>query len=88
MGRCALRKIFKLVMTNNQTRMLCAHPHTRHARVAIGIDKINVPSNKNVLIIRAPRGENEGAQDYNLNCNRCGARNTLKRNLQSLTSDL
>ena len=88
MGRCALRKIFELVMTNNQTRMLCAHPHTRHARVAIGISKISVPPNKNVLIIRAARGENEGAQDYNLNRNRCGVRNTLKRNLQSLNCDL
>src|SRR4029077_9644089 len=79
MGGCALRKIFELVMTNNQTWMLCAHPHTRHARVTIGIGKINVRSNKNVLIIRAPRGENEGTQNYNLNCSSGVTRGLLHR---------
>src|ERR1700720_3140336 len=81
MGRCALRKIFELVMTNNQTRMLCAHPHTRHARVAIGIGKIRVWSNKNVLIIRAACGENEGAQNCDLNCSSGVTRSWLHRSI-------
>src|SRR5438445_13191171 len=79
MRRCASRKIFELVMTNNQPRMLRAHPDTRHARVAIGIGEISVPSNKNVLIIRAARAENQGAQDYNLNCGSGVTRGCLHR---------
>ena len=59
MGSYSLGKIFKVMMTDDQSGIFLAHPHPSHPRVAIRVRKINVPCDKNVLIIRAPGRENE-----------------------------
>jgi hypothetical protein len=43
------------MMPDDQPRLFPDHPGTRHARVTIRIDEVNIPRDKNVLIIRAPR---------------------------------
>ena len=71
--RCrSLREIFKIVMTHDQSRMLRAHPDARHPRVTIRVCEINIPRDKNVRIIGAPRCENQRAQDRNFNCDQRG----------------
>jgi hypothetical protein len=52
------------MMAHDHTQPGGAHPHTCHARVAIGIHEINIPANKNVLIIRAARCEDQRAENY------------------------
>jgi hypothetical protein len=59
---CARWKILEIVMAHDQSRMLGAHPHSRHPRVAIRVGKINIPGDDNVVIIGASRGQNERAQ--------------------------
>jgi hypothetical protein len=44
------------MMPDDQPRVFPDHLGARHARVTIRIDEVNIPSDKNVLIIRAPRG--------------------------------
>src|SRR2546430_3210117 len=46
--------------------MLRAHSRARHARIAIGIGEINIPSEKDILIIRAARRQDQRTQDYKL----------------------
>ena len=53
--RRPLRKILKRMMPDDQPRLFADHLRTRHARVTIRIDEVNIPGDKNVLIIRAPR---------------------------------
>src|SRR2546423_486664 len=54
MRSCSLRKILKRMMPHDQPRLCLAHLHARHPRITIRINKVNVPCDKNVLIIRAP----------------------------------
>ena len=42
------------MMPDDQPRLFPDHLRTRHARVTIRIDEVNIPGDKNVLIIRAP----------------------------------
>src|SRR6267143_1749837 len=51
------------MMPNNQPEMFGAHSDARHPRVAIGVGEINISVDENVPIIRAPRCQNECAQD-------------------------
>ena len=64
---CSLRKIFKRMVPQDEPRMLKAHSRARHARIAIGVGKINVAVNENVLMIRAARHENERGKQNDLN---------------------
>jgi hypothetical protein len=43
------------MMPDDQPRLFPDHLDTCHARVTIRIDEVNIPSDKNVLMIRAPR---------------------------------
>jgi hypothetical protein len=63
-----LREILKVVMPHDQSRRFMAHPHARHARVTIRIDKVNVSGNENVLIIRAARCQDQRAEKRDFNC--------------------
>src|SRR5438270_191963 len=47
------------MMTDDQSRIFLADPYPSHPRVTIRIGEINVPCDKNVLIIRAPGRKNE-----------------------------
>jgi hypothetical protein len=46
--------------------MLQAHSHARHSRVTIGICEIDVSRDKNILIIRAARRQDQHAKDCDL----------------------
>jgi len=59
-----LREILKIMMAEDQSRLCRAHPHARHARVTIRINEVNVPGDKDVLIIRAARCEDQRAENY------------------------
>jgi len=43
------------MMPDDEPRLFGDHLRTRHARVAIRIGEVNIPSDKNVLIIRTAR---------------------------------
>jgi hypothetical protein len=43
------------MMPDDQPRLRLDHLGARHARVTIRIDEVNIPGDKNLLIIRAPR---------------------------------
>ena len=49
-------------MPHDQPRRCMAHPHARHPRVTIGIDEVNVPGDKNILIIRAACCQDQRAE--------------------------
>ena len=53
-------------MTHDPLGMFGADSHARHPRVAIGVAEINISVDENVPIIRAPRCQNECAQDRDL----------------------
>src|ERR1700731_1497115 len=65
MRHSARRKILERMMPNDESGMLQAHSGAGHARIAIGVGKINLAVNKNVLMIRAARRENEHAENNN-----------------------
>src|SRR5262249_40747018 len=50
------------MMPDDQPRLLRAHPHACHPRVAIGINKVNIPGDEDVLVVRAARCQDENAQ--------------------------
>ena len=54
------------MMPDDQPRIFPDHLGTRHARVTIRIDEVNIPSDKNVLIIRAARRQNQRAEKRDL----------------------
>jgi uncharacterized protein YpiB (UPF0302 family) len=64
-----LRKILKRMMTDDQPRVFPDHLGTRHARVTIRIHEVNIPSDKNVVIIRAARRQNQRAEKRDLKNN-------------------
>ena len=80
---CSLREVFEIVMTHDQSRTLRAHPDARHPRVTIRVCEINIPRDKNVRVIGAPRRENQRAQDRNFNCESTEVRRASKRDVQS-----
>src|SRR6266550_6941275 len=64
-----LRKILKPMMPDDQPRLFADHPGTRHARVTIRIDEVNISGDKNVLKIRAARRQNHRAEKRDLKNN-------------------
>ena len=60
--RRPLWKILKRMMPNDQPRPFRAQPHARHSRVAIRIHEVNVPGDKNILVIRAPCRQDQSAE--------------------------
>ena len=54
------------MMPDDQPRLFPDHLGTRHARVTIRIHEVNIPSDKNVLIIRAARRQNHRAEKRDL----------------------
>ena len=57
------------MMPDDQPRLFPDHLDTRHARVAIPIDEVNIPGDKNVLIIRAARRNDERGENCDFdNC--------------------
>jgi len=59
---CCLRIIFENVVTRDQTGMVIGHPDARHPRVAIRIGELNISGDKNALIIRTQRRQNQRAK--------------------------
>ena len=72
-------KIFKLMMTDNQSRMLYAEPNAHHPRVTIRVREINIPGDKNFLIIRTSWRQNEHAQDRDLDNPQSDATDSLHK---------
>ncbi len=64
MRRCALREILEIVMANNQSGMFGAHARAHHPGVAIGVGVVNISADKDILIIRTARPQNQRSQDY------------------------
>ena len=64
---CSLWKILKSMMPHDEPGLCIAHLHARHPRVTIRIDKINVTGDKNILIIRAARCQNQRTENYDFN---------------------
>ena len=58
-----LWKVLKRMMPHDQSRIRIHHLHARHPRVTIGIDEVNIARDKDVLIIRASRCENQRAEN-------------------------
>ena len=54
------------MMPDDQSRLFPDHLRARHTRVTIRIDEVNIPGDKNVLIIRAARRQNHRAQKRDL----------------------
>jgi hypothetical protein len=54
--------------------MLGAHPRPRHPRITIGIGEINIPRDEHVLVVGAPRRQDQRAQDNNLKDVKANAR--------------
>ena len=51
----------------NRARVFKTNPGPRHSRIAIGIDKIDLPAKKDITVIRAARDENQYADKDDLN---------------------
>ena len=54
------------MMPDDQPRLFPDHLRARHARVTIRIHEVNIPGDKNVLIIRAARRQNQRAENRDL----------------------
>ena len=48
--------------------MLRHHPRASHARVAIGIHKVNFPADKYIAAVRAPGANNQRGENGDLRC--------------------
>ena len=55
MRRSTDREIFKIMSPDNRARVFKTNPGPCHSRIAIGIDKIDLPAKKDVTVIRAAR---------------------------------
>src|SRR5882757_9695132 len=63
MRRSSDREIFKIMSPYNRARVFKTNPGPRHSRIAIGIDKIDLPAKKDVTVIRAAREQNQRADE-------------------------
>ena len=63
MRRSPDREIFKIMSPDNRARVFKTNPGPRHSRIAIGIDKIDLPAKKDVTVIRAARDQNQRADE-------------------------
>jgi hypothetical protein len=53
-------------MPNDQPRVCPDHLRARHPRITIRIHEVNIPGDKNVLVIRAPRRKDQGGEECDL----------------------
>ena len=60
-------EVLEVVVPYDQSWVLRAHLHTRHPRVTIRIGEINIPGDKNILIICAARREDQYAENCDFN---------------------
>ena len=60
------REVLKVVLPNDKSGMLRDHPRPGHARVTVGIQKIDLPAHEHILIIRAARDQDQRAQNGDL----------------------
>jgi len=56
--RNSLRKIFKIMSPDNRAWVFEANPRTCHPRIAVGINEIDLASEEDVTVIRAPCDKN------------------------------
>src|SRR5215472_11220245 len=70
-------KILKIMMPHNQPWPCAAHPHARHSRVTIRVHEVNVPGDKNVLIIRAAGSEDQRAENYDFDNSEASANHCI-----------
>ena len=85
MRRSSDREIFKIMSPDNRARVFKTNPGPRHSRIAIGIDKIDLPAKKDVTVIRAARDQNQRADenDFRRECAAAAARAIEIRNPHS-----
>src|SRR6516225_682259 len=55
------------MMPHDQSWLRLTHSDTCHPRITIRIDKVNIPVDKNVLIIRAPCCQDQSAEKRKFN---------------------
>jgi hypothetical protein len=55
------------VVPHDQSWTVRAQPHARHPRITIGVGEINIPDDKNILIVRAACRQDQYAEDYDFN---------------------
>lgn len=65
MWRRSDRKIFEIVPPDNSARVFKTNPGSRHPRITIGIDKINLSAEENVAVIGAARDQDQRANKNN-----------------------
>ena len=79
MRSSALRKIFEVMVTNDETGVFSAQPYPRHSRIAIRVGEIDVPTNENIRVIRTPRRQNQRAQNQELESDECEPSKSLHK---------
>ena len=63
MRKCSLRKILKILSSDNRARVFEANSRACHPRIAISINEIDLPAEEHVTVIRAPCDENQCADE-------------------------
>lgn len=71
MRRCAERKVFEIVMTNDNSGVLQTDAHAGHSCIAIGVSEIAVSVDEDVLIIRTTRREDKEPKEDKLDDGSC-----------------
>jgi len=67
MRRRPRREVLEVVVPYDHPGMFRAHPHARHPCVTIRVGEINIPGDKNILIIRAARCQDQDAENCDFN---------------------
>ena len=67
MRSCPRREVLEVVVPYDQPGMFRAHPHACHPCVTIRVGEINIPGDKNILIIRAARCQDQDAENCDFN---------------------
>ncbi len=63
MRRSSVRKIFKIMSPDNRARMFETNARAGHARIAIGINEIDLAAEEDVTEIRTPCDKNQSADE-------------------------
>ena len=63
MRRSSVRKIFKIMSPDNRARMFETNARAGHARIAIGINEIDLAAEEDVTEIRTPCDKNQNADE-------------------------
>src|SRR5437762_7504577 len=83
MWSCAFWKIFKIMMPHDQSRLCPDQLHPRHTRVTIRIHQVNVPGDKNALVICASRRKHESTENCDFDNSEDCANHPFNPNAQS-----